>query len=395
MANVSRNSFDESKGYDKVILQQGVPITDYDFNESQDIQRYKLRRIIKELFGDGAIGDGFKVVPTATASQSVVVKAGTLYVSGWRIVNTADYTIGLPAAPGTGTRTDYIWVECAETEIDSVMDPSIKHDKLSIEPTRRTKVGYTIRTGTAVPADTDTVKNYTIANITRAANDNVIQAGEITDARSVKITFEGAGFSVKGSATLGDEATDIIDIQGTVKNTSNSNGGKVKIDDSVQIVNDLDVGGYVKTTGINVQTGKYYEVARIPLFGIAGDIQYQSDVTAWEDVTASLYNLFSLHASRIPTVPTGATRKYKLAYSWSSDSATGIVEVRLCSIDTTVIAVSTTQQVFQGALDGSRMYYLSNAFDPPAAANHWKVQAKTSAGNFSIMYVELIAYDVY
>ena len=52
MANISRNSFQPSQNYDKVIIQQGVPITDYDLNEMQDIIRYSRRKLVIEIFGN-------------------------------------------------------------------------------------------------------------------------------------------------------------------------------------------------------------------------------------------------------------------------------------------------------------------------------------------------------
>jgi len=42
--NVSRNNFSASKGYKKLVLQQGVPVTDSDINESQDIATFNAWR---------------------------------------------------------------------------------------------------------------------------------------------------------------------------------------------------------------------------------------------------------------------------------------------------------------------------------------------------------------
>lgn len=249
VANISRNSFNESKQYDKVILQQGVPLTDYDFNEAQDIQRVKLRRILKELFGDGAIGDGFKVVAQATPDNTVIVKAGTLYVQGYRVNKSTDITVTMPAPPTSGTRTDYVYVDVTESEVDSVMDPDIVHPKLTMEPTRRIKISSTIQVGTSVPLDTDTHKYYTLAEVTRTAGKNVIDSGDIKDRRAVKATFEGEGFSVKGGVTLGDEEIDTIDVRGRIVNTSNTFGGVIYIDDNVQITGQVTVANRGTFTG--------------------------------------------------------------------------------------------------------------------------------------------------
>jgi len=240
VANISRNTFVESKGYDKVILQQGVPITDYDWNEAQDIQRVKLRRIIKELLGDGAINEGFKVVENTPNNQTVLVKSGTIYIDGYRVKLDTNAEVPMPNAPTSGTRKDFVYAEVSEQEIDSIMDPDIKHPKLdTVEPTRRIKVSVNFKVDTKVPADTEFVKYYALAEVTRNANDNVISNDDIKDLRSVKANFEGEGFNVKGSVTLGDSEDDQIDIQGAIRNTSQTFSGYVYVDDKLKVTGEL------------------------------------------------------------------------------------------------------------------------------------------------------------
>lgn len=390
MANISRDSFLESKRYDKVILQQGVPLTDYDFNESQDIQRFKLRRVVQELFGDGALGNGFKVVQAATPNQTVIITAGVIYVGGMRVALDANTTFNMPAAPTSGTRKDYVYAEVTEQEIDKTMDPDITHPKLvGLEPTRRVKISVTFKSGASVPVDTSTTKYYGLAEVTRATNDNAISNAEIKDLRAVKATFEGEGFAVKGNVVLGDALSDIIDIQGTVKNTVTD---KVVIDANVEIKKNLEVLGTFKSTGAMVQTGKLNEVARRPLFGIAGDIQYQSDARAWEDVTPNLYNLFETFS--MPAAPSGATRKYKLLVAYSAAHTAAVSpEIRL--INGSTVLMSETLPLISGATDGSRRYVMTAEFTPSVTSGSVKVQAQIPNGEMAIYYVELIAYDVY
>jgi hypothetical protein len=189
LANISRNSFVESKRYDKVILQQGVPITDYDFNEAQDIQRFKLRRSIKELLGNGAIGNGFKVTPQPAPNKTVVVKSGSLYAEGYRIVQDADVTLTVPN-PSTGTKTYQIYVEVTEVEVDSTTDPDIVHPKLSIEPTRRIKVLSSVTIGETVPINTQTHYYYGIAEVTVASGFTAISSSNIKDKRHIKVELD-------------------------------------------------------------------------------------------------------------------------------------------------------------------------------------------------------------
>lgn len=381
MANISRNSFDETKNYDKVILQQGRPITDYDWNEAFDIERVKLRNVIRELFGDGAIGDGFKVY---IQNNQVYVTQGVLYLKGYRARLFTDTQVtNVPTTNGTYK----VYVNLFEQEIDSLMDPDIKHPKLPIEPTRRIKIVSNIEIGTSVPADTATNKYYHLADLTISGGNPTT----VVDKRAVKATFEGEGFTIKGSVTLGDAEDDVIDIRGRIKNNSSTFSGRVYVDDTLQVVGDIISSGKI------VQTGKYYEVARVPLFGLAGDIQFQSDSTTWEDVTPKLYWLFDFTNGRtvLPPVPSGATRKYKLRIAYSQDNASYQATIRLITEDLATTAISWNLYKFTGGILGDRMYAESPEFTQGDTTKHWKIQAMITGGNISIHYVELVAYDVY
>lgn len=186
MANISRNSYNETSQYDKVIQQQGMPMTDYDYNELQDIQRVKLRRVISELLGDGAVGTGWQITP-GTGMQ-VNVLSGSYYLNGYRAVNVSNQTLTINAASGSA-RTDIIYLQVTESEIDSVADPSIKHPSLSIEPTRRTKITaipvYAAGT-TTVPANTSTTFYVLLGTLAIGGSSTSITSGMITDNRFVR-----------------------------------------------------------------------------------------------------------------------------------------------------------------------------------------------------------------
>lgn len=189
MANISRNSFNESKQYDKVILQQGQPITDYDYNETQDIQRIKLRRLIIELFGDGAIEDGYKIVGTG-AVNDFIVKAGPVYKSGYRINLFEDSTasaLGVILNTPVSDRTDIVYLDIYEMEITSETDPDIIHPKLipvGMEPTRRIKIKADLKVaeGTTLPIDTSTHSYMQLATINRTASE-LINSDMVIDNR--------------------------------------------------------------------------------------------------------------------------------------------------------------------------------------------------------------------
>lgn len=60
---ISRDSFNESKQYVGVHLQQGRPILDADWNEGQDIMATLTRRAAEDAIGDGVVNDGFEILP--------------------------------------------------------------------------------------------------------------------------------------------------------------------------------------------------------------------------------------------------------------------------------------------------------------------------------------------
>jgi hypothetical protein len=190
-ANISMNTYNESKQYDKVILQQGVPITDYDYNETQDIIRGRLRNIVTDLIGNGAVEDGWKIIGTG-ATNDFTIKAGVVYQGGYRVSLGADATailsFGLTLTTPTVNRVDKVYMDIYEIEIDAVADPGIRHQKFqaaSIEPTRRIKVKADLKVaeGGSIPANGNGHYYFWLCDINRLANNAVITAAMIVDQR--------------------------------------------------------------------------------------------------------------------------------------------------------------------------------------------------------------------
>lgn len=74
---ISRDSFSELKNYLGVYLQQGRPILDADWNESQDIVVASLRRLVREALGDGSPNRGFAIEPAYQQPPSLVEPTDT------------------------------------------------------------------------------------------------------------------------------------------------------------------------------------------------------------------------------------------------------------------------------------------------------------------------------
>lgn len=74
MGDFSRDTFDRLKHYVGVRLQQGVPLLDADWNETDDIRRYEVQAFLKWFVGDGvpAGNDGFRIAPLAGGGVNTV-----------------------------------------------------------------------------------------------------------------------------------------------------------------------------------------------------------------------------------------------------------------------------------------------------------------------------------
>lgn len=198
MANISRNSFQPSQNYDKVIIQQGVPITDYDLNEMQDIIRYSRRKLVIEIFGNCFIEDGWKIVGINEANN-FQIKAGPCYREGYRIALPADTTAtdyGLTLTTPTEDRTDVVYIDFYEVEIDSVADPAIIHPKLAdagIEPSRRIKLKVDLRIaeGGSLPVDGGGHYYIHLADINRVGGNALITPDMVVDRRVSTESFIG------------------------------------------------------------------------------------------------------------------------------------------------------------------------------------------------------------
>ena len=145
--NISRNTFDTTKKYDKVILQQGVPWVDADFNEAQDIIRDKNRKTILYAVGNGSPDTGLQIVG-ASLVNNFTIKAGTIFVDGWVIWKESDETYNVqtdwasptPLTTPGGPRTDLAYLHVFEELVDSVGDPNIKDPTLLVECCQRIRI---------------------------------------------------------------------------------------------------------------------------------------------------------------------------------------------------------------------------------------------------------------
>lgn len=163
MGNFSRNTYDQSKNYISVRLQQGVPLVDADINELSDVSLQEIYRVTELGIGTGVtpnsndwlIGTGgtnsFGIFPGTmlVAGRAVRLAAGTSYTTQPYADPARAAQVGIPvAAPlttPTAARDDLVYLEIFEREVNSVEDPNLINGVIGIETSVRTKRDFVVR----------------------------------------------------------------------------------------------------------------------------------------------------------------------------------------------------------------------------------------------------------
>src|SRR5215471_8868330 len=98
--DITRSTFDRTKHYDGVRMQQGRVQMDADWNENLDIQAYMRRIPDADLIGAcgvPAVNGGFAVTPS---NGDLLISSGRIYVSGFLCENEADVLLAAPSPAG-------------------------------------------------------------------------------------------------------------------------------------------------------------------------------------------------------------------------------------------------------------------------------------------------------
>ena len=143
--DISRDTFDATKHYDGVVMQQGRAQIDADWNEQQDIHRHRAGMQARDIVGPGggaplhAAGFQLSVNPDG---KSVTIGAGRYYADGLLLENDSAVDYGAqpdyPNAPGiaslmsaSGGATAVIFYLAAfRRDVGAIDDPSIRESAL-------------------------------------------------------------------------------------------------------------------------------------------------------------------------------------------------------------------------------------------------------------------------
>jgi hypothetical protein len=184
MADITRDSFDFTKRFQKVVHQVGRAVIDSELNEAQDIGRINSYRLARPR-GDinlweqnqaVALDSGLKVIKSGTDDQ-VLIPAGSYNLGGYIVVLSTAVAVTLTTASGC------VYAQLTESEIDGTADTSIVYRALG-ETTRRTKLNVSFvfssdqeaySTGLTQPWEAETAK-FLFCHVYRAATGAVADA---------------------------------------------------------------------------------------------------------------------------------------------------------------------------------------------------------------------------
>jgi hypothetical protein len=201
MGNFSRDTYKPAQGYAAVRLQQGVPLVDADWNEQADIARNELYGGLAACAGTVAARGGLQVSGTGTPND-LVVGPGQAVIGGRPVsiatprtyttqryrdaaLATKDNVVRPPdlTTPG-GPRTDIVYLDVFEREVNSVEDPFLVNPAIGIETSVRTRREIVLRVaeGTAaLPAPAPGHQLLPLALLRRTAGVAVIDTTTIQD----------------------------------------------------------------------------------------------------------------------------------------------------------------------------------------------------------------------
>ena len=124
----SRMTFRPGRHYSGVFQQQGRVSVDADFNEHEEIERYRLAMLARDLMGPCGgprQGAGFEI--KVDDSGGIIVGAGRYYVDGLLVENEEATRLALPESnPGT----HIVYLEVWEAAVSWLDDPSLRDPAL-------------------------------------------------------------------------------------------------------------------------------------------------------------------------------------------------------------------------------------------------------------------------
>ena len=251
MADISRDQFDEDLLVEKKYFQQNKYLLDDEANVIQDIPRYRLKRLLSYLVesGDARFGVGFSVVDHADANK-VTVKAGACaaHLTDTKaavrcdlIWQDADVNIDGWTTPSGSDRTDYLYLDIYEDEIDPTEDPNLINPSRGEETTRDLRLIWSVQKSQgSAPGTPPAGHTYvTIAQIARYNGVAQIQPADITNLLPDHFAYlrQDGSKDLEGNLTVASGVTiDGTDVSETLlRDGSRSLTGNLAVDSAITI----------------------------------------------------------------------------------------------------------------------------------------------------------------
>jgi hypothetical protein len=195
-SNNGVDTFDATKRYYGIRLQQGVPLLDRDWNELEDIRRYAEFSLRGNYIGDGAPDTtSFAIQPPPFAADNdILIGAGRCSVGGYDVWNEQDLLFSeqgaqqpLPAAEASDDVL-LIWLSPQITRVTSADDPALANAQdINVETCVRDRLEWTV--GATREPDVPPAGAFVLAEIHRPAGTIQISAAMIVDRRRTQLSL--------------------------------------------------------------------------------------------------------------------------------------------------------------------------------------------------------------
>ena len=207
MGSFSRNTFDATRNYIGVRMQQGVPLIDADWNEMDDAIRNEVYSGLSQVVADGVEPgtQNFLVAQAGAPANNLVMGGGAAIVGGrpLRVSPTTTYTaqpwfnnptkaqqdgvaVIPPLTTPTGNRTDLAFLDVWEREVRSTEDNNLINPLIGVETCVRVKREFALRVAEGVqtlPAAPAGHSFIPLALLNRLAAQPNITTAQIDDIR--------------------------------------------------------------------------------------------------------------------------------------------------------------------------------------------------------------------
>lgn len=207
-ANISRDQYDEDKRVIRKVFQKGTKAMDADFNEAFQVVDGMFRKLLDALSKgqDTRYGDvACKVFANTPIGDDVVVGGGVMGVHKGTLDTLLVFLDGAIIGPFTawsGARTDYVYLEIEEVEVQPADDANIINPEVGEETCIDMRYEYSILISEgSTPAPVAGKTHVLLASITKTSGSDVSNS-DITNL--VPDFFTPEGMTIDGDLTVNE-----------------------------------------------------------------------------------------------------------------------------------------------------------------------------------------------